>query len=392
MKSKNIKRVFTTFFNRSPTNYGNFSYFRPDKQRLGSLSARSILIPVLNRLSVDVSQIAIRHIVTNDDGDFISIEKSSLNDIFSLSANIDQTGRNFIKDVAFSMYEEGCVAVVPTDTSFNIYTENHGDIYELRTGRIKTWHPGDIDVELYNEETGLYETIMVPKNKVAIIENPMYEIMNGTNSTMQRLIRAMAAVDTLDSENSSGKLNMIIQLPFVTRRDAKAAEAKKRAEDLEKQITESQHGICYIDSTEHVIQLNRSVDNNAYERAASLTDLFYSQLGVTQSIMDGTADEQTLINYESRVIIPTLDAVVDEYQRKFLPFYGIQNRSIRYMRDPFKLVPVSQIAEVADKFTRNEILSSNEVRVIIGRRPSDDPKADELRNKNITQSNEVTSE
>lgn len=389
MKTKNTKRSFTTFFNRSPTPNFTYSYSRPDKQSIGYMSSQSVLIPILNRMSVDVSQIAIRHVNTDENGDYTGIVDSTLNRCFELSANVDQTGRNFIKDAAFSMYEEGCIAVVPTDTSFNIYTESSGDVYELRVGKITTWHPGDVDVELYNEDTGLYETVTVPKDKTAIIENPMYEIMNSHNSTMQRLIRAMASVDIIEKETGLGKMNILIQLPYVTRRDAKAQEAKKRMSDLEAQMAENRYGIGYIDSTEHVIQLNRPADNSAYERADALTKMLYGQLGITQSILDGTADEQTLINYEHRVIIPTLDAFVDEFKRKFLPFYGTKNKSIAYMRDPFKLVPVNQIADVADKMTRNEIMSSNEIRVKIGMFPSDQPGADELRNKNITQSSEA---
>lgn len=390
MKPKINKKIFTTFYNRSPTPNPAYSYSRPDKQPLGYSSSQSVLVPILNRMSIDVSQVGIRHVYTDDNGDYTGVVDSSLNRCLELSANLDQTGRNFIKDAAFSMYEEGCIAIVPTDTSFNVYSsENTGDIYELRVGKITTWHPGDVDVELYNEDTGLYELITVPKEKTAIIENPMYEIMNSRNSTMQRLLRAMTSVDVIETESGSGKMNILIQLPYVTRRDAKAQEAKKRMEDLESQMANNRYGIGYIDSTEHVIQLNRPADNSAYERADTLTKMLYGQLGITQSILDGTADEQTLINYERRVIIPTLDAFVDEFKRKFLPFYGTKNKSIAYMRDPFKLVPVSQLADVADKMSRNEIMSSNEIRVKIGLSPSDQPGADELRNKNITQTTEA---
>jgi len=330
------------------------------------------------------------HVRLDDEGRFKEPIKSSLNNCLTVEANIDQTSRAFFLDVIISMLDEGCVAVVPVKTTINpINTESY-DIDELRTGRIIEWFPSHVTIRLYNDRTGLYEDVTLPKSRVAIIENPLYSIMNEPNSTMQRLIHKLSLMDIIDEESSSGKLDLIVQLPYIVKNEIKKAQAEERRKQIEDQLQGSRYGVAYIDGTEKVTQLNRSVENNILKQVEYLTNLLYSQLGLTQAIMDGTADENAMNNYFNRTVEPVVSAVVDEFHRKFLTKTArTQGQAIMFFRDPFKLMSVTTVAETADKFTRNEILSSNEFRQIIGRKPSSDPRADQLLNKNISHAPEV---
>lgn len=387
-----LKHAWNAFLNRAPT--GKYQYgigggyaYRPDRFRLTRGNERSIVTSVYNRIALDVAAINIQHVQLDDEGRFLNVIKSGLNDCLSLEANLDQTGRAFIQDVVMSMMDEGVVAIVPVDTTIDPDISNGFDITSMRVGKVVDWYPQHVKLEVYNEQTGIRQNITMPKRSVAIIENPLYAVINEPNSTMQRLVRKLNLLDAVDEQSSSGKLDLIIQLPYVIKSDARRKQAELRRKDIEEQLSGSKYGIAYIDGTEHVTQLNRSVENNLMKQIEYLTSMLYSQLGITQSILDGTADEKTMLNYYNRTIEPILSAIVDEMKRKFLTKTArTKNKSIKFFRDPFKLVPISEIAEITDKFTRNEVASSNEIRQVIGWKPSDDPKADELRNSNISQS------
>ncbi len=388
-----IQRGWNAFRNRDPTiNYrdtGASYYYRPDRPRFTRGNERSIVTSVFNRIALDVSAINIQHVRLDDNGRFLSVIDSGLNNCLTISANTDQTGRAFIQDAVMSMLDEGCVALVPTDTSEDPNLTDSYEIGKMRVGKIIEWYPQHVKVRLYNERTAQKEEIVFAKKTVAIVENPLYVVMNEPNSTMQRLIRKLSLLDVTDEQTASGKLDLIIQLPYIIKTEARRQQAEQRRKDIEMQLAGSKYGIAYTDGTEHITQLNRSVENNLMKQIEYLTNMLYSQLGITQTILDGTADDKTMLNYYSRTIEPIISAIVDEMKRKFLTKTArSQNQSIMFFRDPFKLVPVNDIAEIADKFTRNEIMTSNEIRQIVGMKPSDDPKADELRNSNISQSKE----
>lgn len=388
-----IHNGWNAFMSRAPTtayyDSGVGNYYRPDRVRFSRGNERSIVTSVYNRIALDVSAINIKHCQMDEDGRYMSDIKSGLNNCLTLSANIDQTGKAFIQDVVMSMLDEGCVAIVPVDTSVDPTVSGSYDILSMRTGKIVEWKPDKVKVRVYNERTGNKEDVLLPKSMVAIIENPLYAVTNAPNSTMQRLIRKISLLDVTDEQTASGKLDLIIQLPYVIKTDARREQAEKRRKDIEMQLAGSKYGIAYTDGTERITQLNRSLENNLLKQVEYLTDMLFSQLGITKTILDGTADEQTMLNYFSSTIEPIVTAIVDEMKRKFLTKTAIsQNKSIVSFRDPFKLVPVNNIAEIADKFTRNEIMTSNEIRQIVGMKPSADPKADQLVNSNISQPNE----
>lgn len=391
-----FRRAWNAFLNRDPTNYNNIgtSYsYRPDRPRLTRGNERSIITAIFNRIALDVASIDIRHCILDKDDRFQSIKDSGLNDCLSLEANIDQTGRAFIQDVVMSMLDEGCVAIVPVDTTDNPDITMGYDINTMRTGKIVEWYPAHVKVRLYNDRTGNKEEVIFSKRSVGIVENPLYAIINEPNSTMQRLIRKLNLLDVVDEQACSGKLDLIVQLPYSIKTPSRREMAETRRKDIEMQLSGSKYGIAYMDGTEKITQLNRPVENNLMSQVEYLTNMVYSQLGITQSILEGSADEQTMLNYTSRCIEPIISAIVDEMKRKFLSKTArTQKQTILFFRDPFKLVPVSAIAEIADKFTRNEIMSSNEVRQKIGMKPSSDPKADQLINSNISQPNEKGSE
>lgn len=389
-----LKHAFNAFMNRDPTyNHRDTGYgysYRPDRPVFTRGNERSIVTSVYNRIALDTASINIKHCRMDKNDRYIETIKSGLNECLTLSANKDQTGRAFIQDVVMSMLDEGCVAIVPIDTSFNPKVTDSYDIQSMRTAKILEWYPEHIRVKVYNDRTGKKEEIKVSKKSVGIIENPLYAVMNEPNSTMQRLIRKLNLLDSIDEQSGAGKLDLIIQLPYIIKSDARRQQAEKRRQDIEKQLAGSKYGIAYTDGTERVTQLNRPVENNLMKQIEYLTSMLYSQLGITQSIMDGTADEKTMLNYYSRTIEPIISAIADEMKRKFLTKTArSQYQSIKFFRDPFKLVPVNDIAEIADKFTRNEIMTSNEIRQVIGMKPSNDPKADQLINSNISQSNET---
>ena len=388
-----LQHAWNAFMNKDPTyNYqgvGMGYSYRPDRPRLTRGNERSIINSIFNKIALDVASIDIVHCKLDENNRYIETIDSGLNNCLTLEANIDQTGRAFIQDIVMSMLDEGSVAIVPVDTTLNPKDTNSYDIVSMRTGKILAWYPEHVRVQLYNEKTGKKEELILPKKTVGIIENPLYTVINEQNSTMQRLKRKLALLDMVDEQNSSGKLDLIIQLPFVVKSDARRQQAEKRRKDIEMQLVGSKYGIAYTDGTERITQLNRPVDNNLFTQVESLTSMLYSQLGITQSVLDGTADEKTMLNYYNRSIAPFVDAIVDELKRKFLSKTArTRKQSIQAFRDPFKLVPVNELAEIADKFTRNEILSSNEIRQIIGRKPSKDPKADQLINSNISQPNQ----
>ena len=359
-------------------------FYRPDRPIFSRGNERSIITSVYNRIALDVAAITIQHVRLDDEGRFTSVMNTSLNDCLSLEANLDQTGRAFIQDIVQSMLDEGCVAIVPVDTDIDP-DEGSYKIETMRTGKILEWYPQHVKVRVYNEQTGKKEDVLVPKRTVAIVENPFYAVMNEPNSTMQRLIRKLNILDAIDEQSGSGKLNLIIQLPYVIKTEARRQQAEKRRKDIEEQLSGSKYGVAYTDGTEHVVQLNRPVDNNLMSQIEYLTSMLYSQLGLTQTIMDGSADDKTMLNYLTRTVEPILSAIVDEMKRKFLTKTArSQKQSILFFRDPFKLVPVGEIAEIADKMTRNEIMTSNEIRQKIGMTPSKDPNADKLRNSNLS--------
>lgn len=383
-----LKHAWNAFINnKDPTYYntGPGYYYRPDRIRLTGGNERSIATSVYNRIALDAASIDIRHIRLDENDRFLEAIDGSLNNCLSVEANLDQTGRAFMQDVVMSMLDEGCVAIVPVDTDIDPKTASY-KINSMRTGKIMEWKPEHVRVRLYNERKGEREDVLLPKRMVAIVENPLYAVINEPNSTMQRLIRKLSLLDVVDEQNSSGKLDLIIQLPYVIRTEKRREQAEIRRKDIEQQLAGSKYGIAYTDGTERITQLNRPVENALMTQVEYLTNLLYSQLGITQGVLDGSADDKTMNNYYNRTIEPILAAIVEEMRRKFLTKTArSQRQTIAYFRDPFKLVPVSEVPEFADKLTRNEIMSSNEVRQILGLKPSDDPKADELRNKNLNQ-------
>ena len=387
-----LQHAWNAFMNKDPTeyiyhDYGGIGYgHRPDRIRLTRGNDRSIITSVFNRIALDVAAVDLRHCRLDEDGRYSEDIDSGLNNCLTLEANLDQTARALIQDCVLSMFDEGCVAIVPVDTTKDPSFTDSYDILTMRTGSILEWKPSHVKVRVYNERTGKKEDITVPKRTVSIIENPLYAIVNEPNSTAQRLMRKLSLLDVTDEQTASGKLDLIIQLPYIVKTEARRKQANKRREDIERQLTGSKYGIAYTDGTEKITQLNRPVENNLMSQVEYLTNQLFSQLGITQSILDGTADEKTMLNYYNRSIEPIVSAIVDEMKRKFLSKTArSQKQSIKAFRDPFRLVPVNDIAEIADKFTRNEIMTSNEVRQIIGMKPSDDPKADELINSNISQ-------
>ena len=386
-----LQHGWNAFMGRDPAMHypyvGSSYTVRPDRVRFSRGNERSIVTSVYNRIALDVAAISINHCKLDDDGRFLEVIDSKLNSCLNLEANIDQTGRAFIQDVVASMFDEGCVAIVPTDTTFDPKVTGSYDILTMRTGKILDWYPAHVRVRVYNEKTGQKEDILLPKSMVGIVENPLYAVINEPNSTMQRLIRKLNLLDSIDEQSGSGKLDLIIQLPYVIKSDARRQQAETRRKDIETQLAGSKFGIAYTDASEKVTQLNRPVENNLMKQIEYLTSMLYSQLGITQSILDGSADEKTMLNYYSRTIEPIVSAIVDEMRRKFLTKTArAQKQSIMFFRSPFKLVPVNDLAEIADKFTRNTIMTSNEIRQVIGMKPSDDPKADMLINSNLNQS------
>lgn len=372
--------------NRDPTRMevGPSYYYRPDRPRFTRGNERSIVTSVYNRIALDVSAIKFQHVRLDVDERFVEGISSKLNNCLTLDANLDQTGRAFLQDVVMSMLDEGCVALVPTETTFNPKTTGSFDIETIRTGKILQWYPEHVKVRVYNERTGKKEDIVLPKKTVGIVENPLFAVINEPNSTMQRLVRKLSLLDVTDEQTASGKLDLIIQLPYIIKTQARRDQAEQRRKDIEMQLAGSKYGIAYTDGTERITQLNRSLENNLLKQVEYLTNMLFSQLGITQTILDGTADEKTMLNYYSRTIEPIASAIVDEMKRKFLTKTArSQGQSIVFFRDPFKLVPINNIADIADKFTRNEIMTSNEIRQIIGMKPSQDPKADELLNSNL---------
>ena len=390
---KHAWNVFTANeFVKPRWDIGPSYHYRPDRPIFSRGNERSIITSVYNRIALDVAAISIQHVRLDDEGRFTSVMNSTLNDCLSLEANLDQTGRAFIQDIVQSMLDEGCVAIVPVDTDIDP-DEGSYKIETMRTGKILEWYPQHVKVRVYNEQTGKKEDVLVSKRTVAIVENPFYAVMNEPNSTMQRLIRKLNILDAIDEQSGSGKLNLIIQLPYVIKTEARRQQAEKRRKDIEEQLSGSKYGVAYTDGTEHVVQLNRPVDNNIMSQIEYLTSMLYSQLGLTQTIMDGSADDKTMLNYLTRTVEPILSAIVDEMKRKFLTKTArSQKQSILFFRDPFKLVPVSEIAEIADKMTRNGIMTSNEIRQKIGMTPSKDPNADKLRNSNLSAPKEESTE
>lgn len=386
-----LKHAWNIFKNKDPTqvnwNIGPSYGYRPDRMRYTRGNERSIVTAVYNRIAMDVAAVNLKHIRLDENDRYKETIDSGLNNCLSVEANLDQTGRAFIQDLVASMLDEGCVAAVPTDADDEPEDSGNFKVYTLRTGKILEWYPRYVKVEVYNEQEGQRQRIIIPKSTVPLIENPMYSVMNEPNSIYQRLVRKLTLLDVVDEQTSSGKLDLIIQLPYIIKTEARREQAEKRRKDIEKQLSEGKYGIAYTDGTERITQLNRPVENNLMKQIEYLTSMFFSQLGITQSILDGTADEKTMLNYYNRTIEPILSAIADEMKRKFLtPTARSQKQTIAYFRDPFKLVPVNDIAEIADKFTRNEIMTSNEIRQVIGMKPSSDPNADVLRNKNLSDS------
>lgn len=384
-----LQHGWNAFMNKDPTSYANNigpSYtVRPDRVKFSRGNERSIVTSVYNRIALDVAAINIKHCKLDKNGRMLDTVHSGLNECLNLEANIDQTGRAFVQDIVMSMFDEGCVAIVPIDTDDTPTDYGPIDILSMRTGKILEWYPAHVKVRVYNDQKGEKEDVIMPKRVVGIIENPLYAIMNEPNSTLQRLIRKLNLLDVIDEQSGSGKLDLIIQLPYTVKTEVKRQQAAERMKSIEDQL-KGPYGIAYTDATERITQLNRPVENNLMKQIEYLTSMLYSQLGITQSVLDGTADEQTMLNYHTRSIEPIISAIVDELKRKFLTKTArTRGHSVSFFRDPFKLVPVGSIAEIADKFTRNEIMTSNEIRQVIGMKPSDDPKADKLINSNITQ-------
>lgn len=394
--STRLAHAWNAFTSRDPTQYiitGPGYSSRPDRPRLSRGNEKSIATSIFNRIALDVSSVNIKHCRLDKNGRYVEDIDSGLNNCLNLEANKDQTGRAFIQDVVLSMLDEGCVALVPVETTIDPKSSNSYQIDSMRTGKITEWYPDTVRVRLYNDRTGEKEEILLPKNQVAIIENPLYAVINEYNSTMQRLIRKLSLLDVTDEQTASGKLDLIIQLPYVIKTETRREQAERRRKDIIDQLAGSQYGIAYTDGTEKITQLNRSLENNLLKQVEYLTNMVYSQLGITQSVLDGTADEKTMLNYMNRTVEPIISAIVDELKRKFLTKTArSQLQSIVYFRDPFRLVPVNDIAEIADKFTRNEIMTSNEIRQIVGMQPSKDPKADKLVNSNISQAKQDMSQ
>ncbi len=386
-----VQNAWNAFLSREPTSriydYGNYGSYRPERIRLTGNNERTLVGAIYNRIALDCAMIDFHHVICDEEGNFKEIRNSRLDECLSLNANLDQTGRGLILDIVMSMFDEGYVAVYPTDCTKNPYLTADYDILKLRTGRITSWYPDRVRIDVYNEALGKRIEKVVPKDQVAIIENPLYATMNEPNSVLQRLLRKLRLIDYVDEQSSSGKLDLIIQLPYVIKTEARRQQAEIRRKDIERQLSGTKYGIAYTDGTERITQLNRSLGNNLWEEAKDLTAMLYNQLGLTEAVLNGTAKEEEMINYYNRTIDPILSFIADEMKRKFLsPTARAQGQSIMYFRDPFRLVPVSAIAEIADKLTRNEILSSNEVRTKIGYKPSDDPAANELRNSNLNRS------
>lgn len=381
--------AFSNWEQRSPNlsqQYGIVQSFRPDRNTLRITNERSIIASILTRMAMDVASIDLLHVRLDDDKRFLEEIDSGLNNCLTVEANLDQAARAFRQDIAQTLFDEGVAAIVPVDTTLNPNVTGGYDILTLRVGKITEWMPKHIKVDLYNEEKGKRQQIVIPKKMAAIVENPLYSVMNEPNSTLQRLIRALNTMDTMDEKNAQGKLDLIIQLPYTIKSEARQQQAEKRRKDIEFQLTGSKYGIAYTDATEKVTQLNRPVENNLLQKVEYLTKMLYSQLGLTEEIMSGTADERAMLNYNNRTIEPVVTAIVEAMRRTFLTKTArSQRQSIVATRNPFRLVPVDQIAEIADKFTRNEIMTANEIRSVIGMRPADDPKADELRNSNMPQ-------
>lgn len=388
-----LKHAWNAFFSRDPTrelrNTGVSYFYRPDRPRMTRGNEQSFVTSIYNRIALDVSAISIQHVRLDKNDRFASVIDSGLNECLTVAANIDQTARSFIQDVVLSMFDEGCVAIVPVDTTNDPTITGSYDITSMRTGRIIEWFPRQVRVRVYNDRTGRKEDILLPKDAVAIIENPLYAVINEPNSTMQRLIRKLNLLDAIDEQSGSGKLDLIIQLPYIIKTEARRHQAEQRRKDIEDQLSGSKYGIAYTDGTERITQLNRPVENNLMKQIEYLTNLVFSQLGITQSVMDGSADEKTMLNYNNRTVEPIVSAIVDAMKRSFLTKTArSQKQSIMFFRDPFRLVPVADLAEIADKFTRNEIMTSNEIRQVIGMKPAEDPNADQLRNKNLSEPSE----
>lgn len=385
-----LKHAWNAFINKDSErqyfNYGYSSGYRRDRPKFSRGVDRTIISSVYNRIALDVSQITIQHVKLDKNGRYKETIDSKLNDCLTLEANIDQTSRDFIQDLVLTMFDEGCAAIVPVDTSDDILRTGSFDILSMRVGKIVEWFPRAVRVNVYNDQTGEREEIVLPKERVAIVDNPFYCVMNESNSVVQRIIQKFRLLDAVDEYSSSGKLDLIIQLPYVIKTKAREDQAEQRRKLIENQLANSKYGIAYIDGTEHITQLNRSLENNFLTQIQYLVDLFYSQMGITSEVMNSAADEKTMLNYNTRTIEPIISAISDNMKRKFLTKTArSQGQSIMFFKDPFKLVPVSDLAEIADKMTRNEIMSSNELRQIIGMKPSSDPSADELRNKNLSQ-------
>lgn len=382
-----LKHAWNAFLNRDPPGnryYGGGYSYRPDRIRFSRGSERTIINSIYNRIALDAASITINHVKLDENNRFDSIIDSGLNYCLNIEANADQTGRGLIQDIVMTFLEEGVAAVVPEKTNFDPRYSNSYEIYSMRVGAPVEWYPNHVRVRLFNELTGQKEEITFPKKMVALIENPFYAVMNAPNSTMQQLVRKLALLDVVDEQAGSGKLDMIIQLPYVIKSPARREQAEQRRADIEQQLSGSKYGIAYTDGTERIVQLNRSLENNILKSIEYLTNMVYSQLGVTQEILNGTADEKTMNNYMNRIIEPVIAAIADEFKRKFLTKTArTQGQSIMFFRDPFRLAPVSMIAEMADKFTRNEIMTPNEFRQVIGMKPSKDPKSDQLANRNI---------
>ena len=379
------------YYNYSGSKYRDLGYsstIQPYRTYFTKGNDKSIVTAIYTRIAIDCMSIDLKHIRLDENGRYVEEIKSKLNNCLTVEANKDQTARNFIKDIVVSMFDEGVVAVVPIDTTFNPSISSSYDIETMRTGKITQWYPDHVKVEVYNDRTGLKEELVFAKKDIAIIENPLYEVTNAPNSTLQRLILKLNILDAIDKQSGSGKLDLIIQLPYVIKSDARKEQAEKRRADIENQLANSKFGIAYTDGTEKITQLNRSVENNLMTQIQYLTSMLYSQLGITEEVLNGSADEKTMLNYMNRTIEPIMSAIVDEMKRKFLTKTArSQNQTIEYFDNPFKLIPVTNLADIADKFTRNEIMSSNEIRQIIGMKPVNDPRADELRNKNLNAGN-----
>lgn len=395
--SDRFQHAWNAFFNKdqekeeyTPVNFGGFSsYYRPDRVRLTRGNDRSIVTSIINRIAMDVAAIDIKHVRLDENDRFVEEIHSGLYNCLSTEANLDQTGRAFIQDAVMSMLDEGVVAIVPTEATSDPRKKGSYDVLSMRTGKIIEWFPEHVRVSVYNQRTGRKQEVVLPKTMVAIVENPLYAVMNEPNSTMRRLSRTLALLDRYAEQTSSGKLDVIIGLPYVIKTEARKQQAENRRKEIEMQLTGSKYGIAYTDGTEKITQLNRSLENRLLEQVEYLTKMLFNQLGMTENVFNGTANEAEMLNYNNRTIEPLLSAITEEMDRKFLTKTArTQGQAIRFFRDAFKLVPVNNIAEIADKFTRNEIMSSNEIRAIIGMKPSEDPEADELRNKNLNKSKE----